>query len=402
MYTISKTFSILAPISSLALGHASHLFAGSDDGSLRVYDLSTDKVVKAIRNLNGEVSSIICVKRTGSELRDAWVAHGSMISKFKLDSSKMIQMLDDALGTISVGETEDDLVNQVCSIPHLELSVRLTWLCRSKLSLNGNKSHLVFGLDSGIIGIIDLTSGSLIKLKQKHESICSSVQFIGDRAKELVSTGYDTSVRHIDFTKDELLSETKMDATLAEGGVSFSPPFIIAAAISPTGVLAVGTADGRLCIFFGGEKHPSKKKSKKWGGLNREEMLALKVAEGPIVALAFSQPNVVAVNAQSGAVVTYEPRILTISTMLGVIMQYELIYDSQANNGRAILKQLWQGNVTSIEKVNTILVDEKRIVVGGLKMDGKGVIEVWSWKQPEQQQEQDSLSGNGSAEQEQG
>ncbi|KAJ2929583.1 hypothetical protein H1R20_g7512, partial [Candolleomyces eurysporus] len=392
MYTISKTFSIPAPISSLALGHASHLFAGSDDGSLRVYDLSTDKVVKAIRNLNGEVSSIICVKRSGSELRDAWVAHGSMISKFKLDSSKMIQTLEDALGTISVGETEDDLVNQVCNIPHLEF----------KLSLNGNKSHLAFGLDSGIIGIIDLTSGSLTKLKQKHDSICSSVQFIGDRAKELVSAGYDTSVRHIDFTKDELLSEAKMDATLAEAGVSLSPPFVVAAALSPTGVLAVGTADGRLCIFFGGEKHPSKKKSKKWGGLNREEMLALKVAEGPIVALAFSQPNVVAVNAQSGAVVTYEPRILTISTMLGVITQYELIYDSQANDGRAILKQLWQGNVTSIEKVNTILVDEKRIVVGGLEKDGKGVIEVWSWKQPKHQQEQDSLSGNGSAEQEQG
>jgi hypothetical protein len=75
------------------------------------------------------------------------------------------------------------------------------------------------------------------------------------------------------------------DATLAEGGISLSPPFIIATAISPTGVLAVGTADGRLCIFFGGEKHPSKKKSKKWGGLNRDEMLAIKVAEGPIVAL---------------------------------------------------------------------------------------------------------------------
>ena len=58
--------------------------------------------------------------------------------------------------------------------------------------------------------------------------------------------------------------------------------------------------------------------------------------------------------------------------MLGVITQYELLYDSQANDGRAILKQLWQGNVTSMEKVNTMLVDERRIVVGGLKKDGKG------------------------------
>ena len=35
------------------------------------------------------------------------------ISKFKLDSNKMIQTLDDALVSLTVGETEDDLVNQV-------------------------------------------------------------------------------------------------------------------------------------------------------------------------------------------------------------------------------------------------------------------------------------------------
>ena len=47
----------------------------ADDGSLRVYDLSSYKVLKAVRGLGAEVSSIICVKRAGSELRDAWIAH---------------------------------------------------------------------------------------------------------------------------------------------------------------------------------------------------------------------------------------------------------------------------------------------------------------------------------------
>jgi hypothetical protein len=51
----------------------------SDDGSLRVYDLSSYKVLKAVRGLGAEVSSIICVKRTGSELRDAWMAHGQKV-----------------------------------------------------------------------------------------------------------------------------------------------------------------------------------------------------------------------------------------------------------------------------------------------------------------------------------
>ena len=89
-------------------------------------------------------------------------------------------------------------------------------------------------------------------------------------------------------------------------------------------------------------------------------MLLLKVADGPIVALSFSQA-----------------RVLTISTMLGVITQYELIYDAQDDQGQALLRRLWQGDVKTIEKVNAMLVDDRRIIVGGLSKDGKGVIEVW-------------------------
>jgi len=58
-------------------------------------------------------------------------------------------------------------------------------------------------------------------------------------------------------------------------------------AVSTSGVLAAGTADGRLWIGFGGEKIPnvaSKKKVKKWEGLDAASTLIIKVAEGPIVA----------------------------------------------------------------------------------------------------------------------
>lgn len=50
-----------------------------DDGSLRIYDLSSYKVLKAVRAIGAEVSSIVCVKRPGSELRDAWIAHGQKV-----------------------------------------------------------------------------------------------------------------------------------------------------------------------------------------------------------------------------------------------------------------------------------------------------------------------------------
>lgn len=62
--------------------------------------------------------------------------------------------------------------------------------------------------------------------------------------------------------------------------------------MSSTGVLAAGTADGRLWIGFKGDKasksNPGKgpkKKSKKWEGLDEDEALLIKVAEGPVVAM---------------------------------------------------------------------------------------------------------------------
>ncbi|KAG6805643.1 hypothetical protein H0H93_004366, partial [Arthromyces matolae] len=84
-----------------------------DDGSVRVYDLSSFKVVKAVRGLSEEVSSLLCVKRPGSELRDVWLASGR-----RMDSPKMIQTVDDALLIIDVSSPavndheDDDVLNE--------------------------------------------------------------------------------------------------------------------------------------------------------------------------------------------------------------------------------------------------------------------------------------------------
>lgn len=69
--------------------------------------------------------------------------------------------------------------------------------------------------------------------------------------------------------------------------MSLSPPFVISMAVSTTGVVAAGTADGRLLIGFGAERGAlgKGKKAKKWEGLNPDETLLIKIAEGPIVAL---------------------------------------------------------------------------------------------------------------------
>ena len=41
----------------------------------------------------------------------------------------------------------------------------------SQLSLNSNKSHLAFTMDSGLVGVIDLSNNTVTKMETKHESV---------------------------------------------------------------------------------------------------------------------------------------------------------------------------------------------------------------------------------------
>jgi hypothetical protein len=65
---------------------------------------------------------------------------------------------------------------------------------------------------------------------------------------------------------------------------------------------------------------------------------------------------------------------------MGVITQYLLIYDEAVAS--VVLQQLWQKKSLGLEKVNTLITDEKRIIVGGFSAKGRGVIEVWKHETP--------------------
>ena len=83
-----------------------------------------------------------------------------------------------------------------------------------------------------------------------------------------------------------LLITSHTDPYVAVGGMGLSPPFVMSLAVSSTGVVTAGTADGRLLIGFGAEcRLAMKKRSKKWEGLEGDETLLIKIAEGPVVAL---------------------------------------------------------------------------------------------------------------------
>ncbi|KAH7873580.1 WD40-repeat-containing domain protein [Lentinula edodes] len=345
-YVVVKTLNTPAPISSFDFGHAGHLFAGSDDGTLRVYDLSSFKVLKAVRGLKNEVSSIACFKRSGSEFRDAWVACGNQIFLFKMDMSSMIATAEDAILSLRLTE-DDDVLNEI--------------------DLDPTKKHLAFSTDSGVVGVVDLTSLLVAKMKEQHTSVCACVKFVPDRPKEIVSAGYDETFLHFEFREGAILSQQKISFSQNTEGVSLSPPFILSTAFSSTGILAAGTADGSLWIGLGGQKVHSKTKSKryrKWNGLSDgEKQIFIKVVDGPIVAMSFSSPD-----------------ILTTSTLLGSIAQWRI--NSETSDRDKNIKELWRKKGIALEKVNALVTNDTKIVIGGFSKDGKGIIEIWDRETP--------------------
>ncbi|KAG2361955.1 WD40-repeat-containing domain protein [Suillus spraguei] len=318
----------------------------TDDGSVRIYNQETLKIVKAIRGLE-EVSSVVCMAHNAGGLGDVWVASNRHALRFSMDTEKMILAKADATLTLELGVDKDDMLNE--------------------LSLNQKNSQLAFCLDSGTVGVVDLSTKQVSRMKTSHDNICGTVKFIPDRPSELVSGGYDSRLLHHDFHQRTILSRFDLGtAPLTESsGVSMSPPFILSSAVSPSGILAAGTADGRVWIGTGGEKMSGvsygasvKKKRRKWEGLKQDEAFATDVGHGPITALTF-----------------IGPRTLFISTLMGKVSLHEI--SGPTADGKLDISQKWTNATTNVNKVNTIIATGSLIIIGGLNERGGGVIEVW-------------------------
>jgi len=86
-----------------------------------------------------------------------------------MDTPKMIQTADDAILTVDLAESEKDTLNEVRVIDYMHHGV-LSGI--SQITLNINKSHLAFSMDSGVVGIVDLSTMAISRMKTKHESVC--------------------------------------------------------------------------------------------------------------------------------------------------------------------------------------------------------------------------------------
>ncbi|KAM5532069.1 hypothetical protein V8D89_012224 [Ganoderma adspersum] len=335
--------SILVPssVSAVSAGPEGSLIVGSADGTVRWYMPPSTKVVKAIKSVGEEIASIAWLPRKKAEPVILWVASGRRAFCFALDSLKIINTSQDAAAVLDIGEDDDDVLNE--------------------LSISENGKYFAFSSDSGAVGIVDLASKNITRMKNRHTTICGSVKFIPDRPSEIVSGGYDSAVLHFDIGQGNILSRYDITApTPSEGAtVSLSPPFVHSLSMSPTGLIVVSTADGRVWLGGGGEKRSDskKKRSRKWEGLREDEGIWLQVADGPIVSVAF----------------THAERFLTCS-LLGVLAEYSISRDS---DGKLVATKGWSTSTRSLEKVNAMIADHCRVVVGGFAKDGKGVVEIW-------------------------
>src|ERR1700722_19389367 len=69
------------------------------------------------------------------------------------------------------------------------------------------------------------------------------------------------------------------------------------------------------------------------------------------------------------------PRMLIMCTLLGKTTQYHMCRDEV--QGTMELRQAWSIDTRDVKKVNSMVLNDKLIAIGGLGEGGEGVIEVW-------------------------
>lgn len=83
----------------------------------------------------------------------------------------MIQDLSDAEITIEITDSKTDVLNEVRMLCFCSFSFMFWLISISKLALSANKGHLAFSLDTGVVGVVDLSNNVVTKMQDKHENV---------------------------------------------------------------------------------------------------------------------------------------------------------------------------------------------------------------------------------------
>jgi len=83
----------------------------------------------------------------------------------------MILSLSDAVETLQLGDNEEEEalneVSHLCSVQALVNMVNGI----SQISVNHNKTKLAYTMDSGVVGIVDLSTKISSRMKVKHANV---------------------------------------------------------------------------------------------------------------------------------------------------------------------------------------------------------------------------------------
>ncbi|KAG8882810.1 hypothetical protein FRB97_007744 [Tulasnella sp. 331] len=337
------------------------LLVGSEDGALRSYAFPFDKVHRAVKALGGEIS---CVK-SSDQINDTGIDRS--VLEFDIHKSQeLILKKADAKSVICLlqDQGEDDVLNDIAV----------------------ESGRVAFTSDSGVVGVYNLESKGNTPMKTKHSRISSAVKFIPNTSgREIVSSGYDCTILHHEIVKGS--TESRRDippAPASSGSVNMCPPFVLSVSISGTGMLAAGTADGRVWIckapFVGpnGGK-PTPGKQIKWKGMSKLDgrtQWEVTVAQGPVTAIEILQLG--------------DDEILLSLSLSGRLQAHRissLLTTNLTNNEQDFAAlPIWEKSTRSVIKTNGMASSPvtafegkngRWIAVGGVGAGGKGFVEIW-------------------------
>jgi hypothetical protein len=97
----------------------------------------------------------------------------------------------------------------------------------SKIDISANEKMLTFSCDSGLVGVIDISTKQVTKMRTLHTNvglkvgaqfgspsrilisvhkICGTARFVPNRPSEILSAGYDSALLHFDIAQGSVLS----------------------------------------------------------------------------------------------------------------------------------------------------------------------------------------------------
>ncbi|ORX46649.1 WD40 repeat-like protein [Piromyces finnis] len=248
--TIQEPYKVLKghkeTVTCLSLSPSGNLLvSGSQDATVRIWDLKSGRVIKAIKdcfvNDEGEKSEISSVCFSTQNENDLYVASNHRVYYFDLTDSAMIITKENNIYDFNLDEINDVKVND-----------------------RGN--FLAACDDFGAIYIVDLETKKIIKKPHiGHDNICTCVEFRPKNRWEVWSGGMDCKLFRWDISRGVPTRNYNMlNKKPSSNNVQMiNPPFVHKIAISSDGhTVAAGLGDGSIQFLkqvkIGGNKKKAK------------------------------------------------------------------------------------------------------------------------------------------------